>query len=98
MSDGEKQRLSLARVLYRDPEIPILDEPTSSLDSLAEASVHRLLENLRRDGKTVVVIAHRVSTICGADKIVVLDRGRIVAEGRHLDLLAESAYARLWQT
>ncbi|QOG22910.1 ATP-binding cassette domain-containing protein [Bradyrhizobium sp. SEMIA] len=98
MSGGEKQRLSLARVLYRDPEILILDEPTSSLDSLAEATVHRLLEKLRRDGKTVVVISHRVSTICGADKIVVLDRGRIVAEGRHPDLLAESAYARLWQT
>ncbi|WP_456843428.1 peptidase domain-containing ABC transporter [Bradyrhizobium sp. USDA 4486] len=98
LSGGEKQRLSLARILYRDPEILILDEPTSSLDSVAEATVHRLFENLRRDGKTIIVISHRLSTICGADKIVVLDRGRIVAEGRHPELLAESAYARLWQT
>ncbi|QHO77819.1 peptidase C39 [Bradyrhizobium sp. CCBAU 051011] len=98
LSGGEKQRLSLARALYRNPEILILDEPTASLDSIAEATVHRLLENLRRAGKTIVVISHRLSTIRGADKIVVLDRGRIVAEGRHTDLLAESAYARLWQT
>ncbi|RTE87900.1 MULTISPECIES: peptidase domain-containing ABC transporter [Bradyrhizobium] len=98
LSGGEKQHLSLARVLYRDPEILILDEPTSSLDSVAEATVHRFLEDLRRDGKTIVVISHRLSTICGADKIVLLDRGQIVAEGRHPDLLAESAYARLWQT
>ncbi|WP_407114367.1 peptidase domain-containing ABC transporter [Bradyrhizobium sp. LMG 9283] len=98
LSAGEKQRLSLARALYRDPDILILDEPTSSLDSVAEATVHRLLQDLRRAGKTIVVISHRLSTICDADKIVVLDRGRIVAEGRHTDLLAESAYARLWQT
>lgn len=98
LSGGEKQRLSLARALYRNPEILILDEPTASLDSIAEATVHRLLENLRRAGKTIVVISHRLSTIRDADKIVVLDRGRIVAEGRHTDLLAESAYARLWQT
>ncbi|WP_213291129.1 peptidase domain-containing ABC transporter, partial [Bradyrhizobium sp. sGM-13] len=98
LSGGEKQRLSLARALYRDPEILILDEPTSSLDSVAEATVHRLIEDLRRAGKTIVVISHRLSTICGADKIVVLDKGRIVAEGRHTDLLGEGAYARLWWT
>ncbi|MGY4198930.1 peptidase domain-containing ABC transporter [Bradyrhizobium sp. USDA 4520] len=98
LSGGEKQRLSLARALYRNPGIIILDEPTASLDSVAEATVHRLLENLRRSGKTVVVISHRLSTVRCADKIVVLDRGRIVAEGRHTDLLAESAYTRLWQT
>jgi len=98
LSGGEKQCLSLARALYRNPEILILDEPTASLDSIAAATVHRILENLRRAGKTVVVISHRLNTIRGADKIVVLERGRIVAEGRHTDLLAESAYARLWQT
>ncbi|OWK21030.1 hypothetical protein AJ88_22205 [Mesorhizobium amorphae CCBAU 01583] len=95
LSGGEKQRLALARALYRDPEILILDEATSSLDSVAEAFVLRVVEDLRRDGKTIVVIAHRLSTIRGADTIVVLDKGRIVAEGRHADLLtAEGAYAR----
>ncbi|MBB4189597.1 ATP-binding cassette subfamily B protein [Sinorhizobium terangae] len=98
LSGGEKQRLGLARALYRDPEILILDEATSSLDSVAEASVLRVVEELRRADKTIVVIAHRLSTIRSADKIVVLDKGRVVAEGRHDDLLsAESAYTRLWR-
>ncbi|PBB14182.1 peptidase C39 [Mesorhizobium loti] len=98
LSGGEKQRLSLARALYRDPEILILDEATSSLDSVAEAFVLRVVEDLCRDGKTIVVISHRLSTIRGADKIVVLDKGRIVAEGKHADLVTrEGAYARLWR-
>ncbi|NRP75834.1 Lactococcin-G-processing and transport ATP-binding protein LagD [Ensifer psoraleae] len=98
LSGGEKQRLGLARALYRDPEVLILDEPTSSLDSIAEASVLRVVEDLRRAGKTIVVIAHRLSTIRLADKIVVLDKGRVVAEGRHADLItADGAYARLWR-
>ncbi|QND62385.1 peptidase domain-containing ABC transporter (plasmid) [Mesorhizobium sp. AR07] len=98
LSGGERQRLALARALYRDPEILILDEATSSLDSLAEAFVLKLVEELRRAGKTIIVISHRLSTICGADKIVVLDKGRVVAEGTHADLLtAEGAYARLWR-
>lgn len=98
LSGGEKQRLALARALYRDPEILLLDEATSSLDSVAEASVLRVVEELRRADKTVVVIAHRLSTIRLADKIVVLDKGRVVAEGRHDDLLtAEGAYTRLWR-
>lgn len=98
LSGGEKQRLSLARALYRDPEILILDEATSSLDSVAEAFVLRVVEDLRRGGKTIVIISHRLSTIRCADKIMVLDKGRVVAEGRHVDLLtAEGAYARLWR-
>lgn len=98
LSGGEKQRLALARALYRDPQILILDEATSSLDTVAAAFVLRLVEELRRAGKTIVVISHRLSTICGADKIVVLDNGRVVAEGKHRDLLAaEGAYARLWR-
>ncbi|OPY96016.1 peptidase C39 [Bradyrhizobium sacchari] len=96
LSGGEKQRLSLARALYREPDILILDEPTSSLDSLAEATIHRLVDDLRRAGKTIVIISHRLSTICGADKVIVLDKGRIVAEGRHTDLQHENAYLRLW--
>lgn len=98
LSGGEKQRLALARALYRDPQILILDEATSSLDTVAAAFVLRLVEELRRAGKTIVVISHRLSTISGADKIVVLDNGRVVAEGKHRDLLAaEGAYARLWR-
>ncbi|OAF09187.1 hypothetical protein AYJ54_00065 [Bradyrhizobium centrolobii] len=98
LSGGEKQRLALARALYRDPEILIRDEATSSLDAVAEASVLRVVEDLRRAGKTIVVICHRLSAICGADKIVVLDKRRIVAEGKHRDLLsAGGTYARLWR-
>ncbi|WP_095205217.1 peptidase domain-containing ABC transporter [Mesorhizobium carmichaelinearum] len=98
LSGGEKQLLALARALYRDPEILILDEATSSLDSVAEAFVLQVVEDLRRAGKTIIIIAHRLSTICGADKIVVLDKGRIVEEGRHADLLTtDGAYARLWR-
>ncbi|MER9657837.1 peptidase domain-containing ABC transporter [Mesorhizobium sp. M0152] len=98
LSGGEKQQLALARVLYRDPEILILDEATSSLDSIAEGFVLRIIEDLRRAGKTIIVITHRLSTIRGADKIVVFDNGQVVEEGRHADLLrAEGAYARLWR-
>ncbi|MCC8972866.1 peptidase domain-containing ABC transporter [Bradyrhizobium brasilense] len=98
LSGGEKQRLALARALYRDPKILILDEATSSLDSVAEARVVHVVEDLRRAGKIIIVISHRLSTIRGADKIVVLDKGRVIAEGRHADLLiAEGAYARLWR-
>ncbi|TWA92050.1 peptidase domain-containing ABC transporter [Bradyrhizobium stylosanthis] len=98
LSGGEKQRLALARALYRDPEILILDEATSSLDSVAEALVVGAVEELRRAGKIIIAISHRLSTICEADKIVVLDNGRVVAEGTHPDLLAaEGAYARLWR-
>ncbi|GLR45615.1 bacteriocin cleavage/export ABC transporter [Mesorhizobium amorphae] len=98
LSGGEKQRLALARALYRDPEILILDEATSSLDSIAEGFVLRIIEDLRRAGKTIIFIAHRLSTIRGADKIVVFDKGRVVEEGKHDDLMtAEGAYARLWR-
>ncbi|WP_085026012.1 peptidase domain-containing ABC transporter [Ensifer aridi] len=98
LSGGEKQRLALARALYRNPDILILDEATSSLDSAAEAFVLRVVEDLRRAGKTIIVIAHRLSTIRGADKIVVLDKGRVIAEGKHADLLkTDGPYARLWR-
>lgn len=98
LSGGEKQQLALARALYRDPEILILDEATSSLDSIAEGFVLRIIEDLRRAGKTIIVIAHRLSTIRRADKIVVFDKGQLVEEGSHAELLsAEGAYARLWR-
>ncbi|MDV4183755.1 peptidase domain-containing ABC transporter (plasmid) [Rhizobium leguminosarum] len=98
LSGGEKQRLALARALYRDPEILILDEATSSLDSVAEGFVLRVVEDLRQAGRTVIVIAHRLSTICKANKIVVLDKGKIIEEGNHTELLsANGSYAALWR-
>ncbi|MBY3517368.1 peptidase domain-containing ABC transporter [Rhizobium laguerreae] len=97
LSGGEKQRIALARALYRDPEILILDEATSSLDTVAEGFVLRVVEDLRQAGRTVIVIAHRLSTICNANKIVVLDKGKIIEEGNHTNLLrADGAYATLW--
>ncbi|KPH04678.1 peptidase C39 [Rhizobium leguminosarum bv. trifolii] len=98
LSGGEKQRLALARALYRDPDVLILDEATSSLDSAAEEFVLRVVEDLSRAGKTIIVITHRLRTVRGADNIVVLDKGRVIEEGKHADLLkTDGPYARLWR-
>jgi ATP-binding cassette subfamily B protein len=98
LSGGEKQRLSIARVILKNPRILILDEATSHLDSENEALIQAALEPLF-NGRTSVVIAHRLSTILAADKILVLDEGQLVEQGSHAELLAAGGlYAQLYET
>jgi ABC-type multidrug transport system fused ATPase/permease subunit len=88
LSGGEIQRLSLARALYRNPKILFLDEATSALDAETELEITRVLDDLKKD-MTVVLIAHRLSTVKLADKIIYLDKGQIVAEGTFKELKAQ---------
>ena len=98
LSGGQRQRIAIARALYKEPELLILDEATSSLDSLSEQHIQDTIAELRNANKTILLIAHRLSTVMNADKIVVLDKGDIVEEGTHAALLAkEGAYCRLWE-
>ncbi len=96
LSNGERQRLSIARVFLKNPPIIILDEATSSLDSESEAIIQKALENLMKD-RTTLIVAHRLSTIINADRIVVLSKGEIVEIGSHKELLSKkSLYAHLY--
>jgi len=98
LSGGQKQRLAIARALYKDPEILILDEATSSLDSASEQYIQRMVNILREKGKTIILIAHRLSTVFQADKIMVLEQGKLVEEGTHDELLmARKKYHDLWK-
>ena len=96
LSGGQRQRIAIARVMLKDAPILLLDEATSALDSEIEAAIQASLYRLM-EGKTVVAIAHRLSTIAAMDRLIVLDKGRIVEEGDHRGLLARGGlYARLW--
>jgi ABC-type multidrug transport system fused ATPase/permease subunit len=94
LSGGQQQRLAIARAILVDPQLMIMDEATSSLDSITEHAVQRAMAMFGR-GRTMVVIAHRLATIKRADNIIVMDEGRIIEQGRHDALLAQRG--RYWE-
>ena len=97
LSGGERQRISIARAILKGAPSVLLDEPTSALDTESEVAVQRAIDRLVED-KTVIVIAHRLSTVVAADMIVVLDDGRIVEHGTHNQLLDQAGrYAAMWE-
>ncbi|MFG1491047.1 ATP-binding cassette domain-containing protein, partial [Oceanospirillum sp. HFRX-1_2] len=97
LSGGQRQRISIARVLIKDAPILVLDEATSALDSESEAAIQEQLETLMQ-GKTVIAIAHRLSTLSAMDRLIVLDRGEIKEQGSHKQLIAtDGLYSRLWK-
>ncbi len=98
LSGGQKQRIAIARALYKQPEILVLDEATSSLDSASENYILRTMQNLREQQKTIIIIAHRLSTVVHADTIVVIEKGKVIEQGSHNELYNQKGdYYGLWQ-
>ena len=97
LSGGQRQRLAIARALYRNPEILILDEATSALDTISEQYVQNTIKLLRQNGKTIIIIAHRLSTVRFADQILVLESGKLLQSGNHKQLFEQKGkYFELW--
>ncbi|CAL2106007.1 ATP-binding cassette, subfamily C, bacteriocin exporter [Tenacibaculum sp. 190524A02b] len=98
LSGGQKQRIAIARALYKQPEVLVLDEATSSLDSTSENYIQKAVDTLRKQNKTIIIIAHRLSTVINADEIVVLNKGKVVEQGNHQELYTvQGTYYNLWQ-
>ena len=96
LSGGQRQRVAIARAVLKDAPLLVLDEATSAVDNETEAALQRSIERISRD-RTTIVIAHRLSTVRHADRILVLEEGKVVEDGRHEDLLKlNGVYARLW--
>jgi ATP-binding cassette subfamily B protein len=97
LSGGEKQRIALARALYREPEILILDEPTSALDPASEAEILELLHSLRNRKRTIILITHKLNLVKDADHLILIERGACVASGKHEDLMQRNGqYMQMW--
>ena len=96
LSGGQRQRIAIARVMLKDAPILLLDEATSALDSEVEVAIQESLDKMMAN-KTVIAIAHRLSTIAAMDRLIVLDKGQIVEQGTHSELLERNGlYAKLW--
>jgi ATP-binding cassette subfamily B protein len=98
LSVGEMQKLAIARALYRDPSILILDEATSSLDPRSEILIRKLIQSIREQGRTVIIIAHRMNSLIYCDKILCLNNKTLAESGSHAELMSKKGYYfRLWK-